>query len=83
MGAWQEGSKDLHDLLGLLADHKVAMLGLAKGREALANKHAEILSGYRHTLSTTAARVSSGCLLGRLAKVGQAHRGAARSRGGR
>ena len=80
IGAWQEGSKDLHDLLDLLADHKVAVLGLARGREATENERAQILSGYRRTLSTTAARANSGCLLGRLAKVGEAHRGAARRR---
>ena len=34
----------------------------------------QILSGYRRTLSTTAARATSGCLLGRLAKVGEANR---------
>ena len=34
MGAWQEGSKDLHSLLDILADNKVAMIGLARGREA-------------------------------------------------
>ena len=60
MGAWQEGSKDLHDLLDHLADHKVAVHGLARGREASENKRAQILSGYRRTLSTTAARASSG-----------------------
>ena len=80
IGAWQEGSKDLHDLLDLLADHKVAVLGLARGREASEIERAQILSGYRRTLSTTAASASSGCLLGRLAKVGEAHRGAARRR---
>ena len=80
IGAWQEGSKDLHDLLDLLTDHKVAVLGLARGREASEIERAQILSGYRRTLSTTAARASSGCLLGRLAKVGEAHRGAARRR---
>ena len=80
VGAWQEASKDLHGLLDLLADHKVAALGLARGREATENERAQILSGYRRTLSTTAARASSGCLLGRLAKVGEAHRGAARRR---
>ena len=74
MGAWQEASKDLHNLLDVLADHKVAALGLARGREATENELAQMLSGYRRTLSTTAARANSGCLLGRLAKVGEAHR---------
>ena len=80
MGAWQEGSKDLHSLLDTLADHKVQVLGLARGREASERERAQIVSGYRRTLSTTAARASSGCLLGRLAKVGEAHRAAAKRR---
>ena len=80
MGAWQEGSKDLHSLLDILADHKVAVLGLARGREASDQERAQILSGYRRTLSTTAARATSGCLLGRLAKVGEANRAAAKRR---
>ena len=80
MGAWQEGSKDLHSLLDILADHKIHAMGLARGREASERERAQILSGYRRTLSTTAARASSGCLLGRLAKVGEGHRLAARRR---
>ena len=80
MGAWQEGSKDIHALLDLLADAKVRTLGLARGREATERERAMILSCYRRTLSTTAARASSGCLLGRLAKVGESHRVAAKRR---
>ena len=80
MGAWQEGSKDIHALLDLLAEAKVRSLGLARGREATEWERAMILSCYRRTLSTTAARASSGSLLGRLAKVGGGHRAAARRR---
>jgi hypothetical protein len=80
MGSWQEGSKDLHGLLDILADSKVQVLGLARGREATERERAMILSGYRRILSTTAARASSGCLLGRLARVGEAHRAAAKRR---
>ena len=80
MGAWQEGSKDLHGLLDILADNKIHALGLARGRETSERERAQILSSYRRILSTTAARASSGCLLGRLAKVGEGHRLAARRR---
>ena len=44
MGAWQEGSKDLHDLLDLLAE--VAVLGLARGCEATEIERAQVLLGY-------------------------------------
>ncbi len=48
--------------------------------KATERERAMILSCYRRTLSTTAARASSGCLLGRLAKVGESHRAAAKRR---
>ena len=80
IGAFQEGSRDLHDLIELLADTKVAMMGLARGREASDREKAQILSCYRRTLSTTAARASSGCLLARASKTGEASRNAAKRR---
>ena len=79
-GSWQEASKDLHSFLNLLADSKVQALGLARGREATERERSQILSGYWWILSTTAARATSGCLLGRVARVGEAHRAAARRR---
>ena len=33
MGAWQEGSKDLHDLLDILAESKLKAMGLARGMQ--------------------------------------------------
>ena len=80
MGAFQEGSQDLHKLIELLADNKASVLGLSRGREASDNERAQILSGYRRTLSTSSARASSGCLLGRIEKVGESHRMAAKRR---
>ena len=80
IGAFQEASRDLHDLIELLADTKVGMMGLARGREASNRERAQILSGYRRTLSTTAARASSGCLLARASKTGEASRNAAKRR---
>ena len=79
MGAWQEGSKDLHGILDMLAQAKVQTLGLARGRENTEWERAMILSCYRRTLSTVAARASLGCLLGWLARVGE---GTVRLQGG-
>ena len=76
MGAWQEGSKDLHGLLDILADAKARAVGLARGRDDFEWERALILSDYRRTLSTNAARSSSGCLLGQLARIGEGHRAA-------
>ena len=53
---------------------------MARGWEAIDQERAQILSGYMRTLSTTAARASSRCLLGRVAKVGEASRYAAKRR---
>ena len=80
VGAFQEGSRDLYNLIELLADNKAAVIGLQKGREASDHERSQILSGYRRTLSTTSARASSGCLLGRIAKVGEGQRAAAKRR---
>ena len=80
VGSWQEGTKDLHSLLDLLADLKVKRLGLAKGRELSDRERTKVLSDYRRILSVTAARASSGCLIGRLARFGPAFRAAAKRR---
>ena len=70
--------KDVY--LDLLADLKVKRLGLAKGRELSDRERAKVLSDYRRILSVTAARASSGCLIGRLARFGPAFRAAAKRR---
>jgi hypothetical protein len=48
--------------------------------EATERERSRILSGYRRVLSTTGARATSGCLVGRVARVGEAFRAAARRR---
>ena len=80
MGSCQEGTKDLHSLLDLLADLIVRRLGLARGRELSDREKAQTLSDYRRILWVTAARASSGCLIGRLARFGSALRAAAKRR---
>ena len=80
MGLSQEASHDLHAFLKPLAESKVQFLGLARGREATAQERAQILSGYRRVISTTCARANSSCLLGRVARVGEAYRSAAKRR---
>ena len=80
VGAWQEASQDLHLLLDLLVDTKVKGMGLGMGRELSSRERAKIISNYRRILSVTAARATSGCLVGRIARIGPAHRAAARRR---
>ena len=80
MGTFQEGSKDLHSLLETLADHKLRAKGLARGREGTERERSVILSDFRRELSVTGAKAQSACLIGRVARVGEGHRLAARRR---
>ena len=80
MGAFQEGSKDLHSLLEVLADSKFRVKGLARGREGSKRKRSTILSVFRRELSLAGAKAYSSCLLGRVARVGKEYRNAARRR---
>ena len=80
VGAFQEGSKDLHSLLGTLADSQLRAKGLARGREGTDQERSIILAGLRRALSMAAAKAYSSCLLDRVARVGEEHRQAAKRR---
>ena len=80
MGTFQEGSKDLHALLESLADCKLRAMGLARGREGTERERSIFLSQLRRELSTVGAKAQSSCLLGRVARVGEGHRAAAKRR---
>ena len=80
VGAWQEGSKDLHTLLNILADTKVKKNGLARGIIGTDEEKAIHLSQFRRKLSLVAAKAQSACLIGKLAKVGVEFRQAAKRR---
>ena len=80
MGTFQEGSKDLHSLLDIIADSKIKARGLARGREGTEQERSVILMNLRGELSTAGARSQSACLLGRVARMGEGHRLAAKRR---
>ena len=80
MGTFQEGSKDLHSLLETIADSKLRARGLARGREGTEQERSIILLNLRRELSMAGARANSACLLGRVARIGEGHRLAARRR---
>ena len=80
MGAFQEGSKDLHSLLGTMADSQLRARGLARGRQGTDQERSIILAGLRRVLSMTAAKAHSSCLMDRVARVGECHRQAAKRR---
>ena len=80
MGSFQEGSKDLHSLLDILADSKLRARGLARGREGTEHERSVILLDMRRELSMAGAKAQSACLLGRVARLGEGHRQAAKRR---
>ena len=80
MGSFQEASKDLHHLLECLADSKLRARGLARGREGEEWGRSLILTDFRRELSLVAAKAVSGCLLGKVSKLGDGHRQAAKRR---
>ena len=80
VGSFQEGSKDLHALLEALADSKLRARGLARGREGSEWERSTILHDLRRELSQAAAKAVSACLLGKVAKLGEGNRQAAKRR---
>ena len=80
VGSFQEGSKDLHALLEALADSKLRARGLARGREGSEWERSTILHDLRRELSLAAAKAVSACLLGKVAKLGEGNRQAAKRR---
>ena len=63
-----------------MADSKLKVRGLARGREGSNQERAVILAGYRRQLSMTAAKAYSACVLDRVSSVGESHRQAAKRR---
>ena len=59
VGAFQEGSKDLHALL----DSQLRAKGLARGREGTDRERRIIFAGLRRALSMAATKADSACLL--------------------
>ena len=77
---FQEGSKDHYSLLDLIVDFKLRARGLARGMEGSEQERSIILLNLRRELSTAGAKAQSDCILGRVARLGEGHRQAARIR---
>ena len=78
VGAFQEGSKDLHSLLDNMATSQLRFKDLARGREGTEQERSVILSGLRRSLRMCAAKAYSTCLMDKVARVGEEFRQAAR-----
>ncbi len=81
VGAFGEGSEDLHSLVQTLGESRLRAQGLAQGREGSDAELGVIIGQIRRTLSTTAVRAQALCLLSRLSHMGDGARMAAKRRG--
>ena len=77
VGPWAECSKDLHSLVKVMGENKVAVQARATGREASDNELGIIISQIRKYLSTAFVRAQSLCLINRLAHLGEGAKAAA------
>ena len=80
VGAFQQGSDDIHALLDVLTDSQLRARGLARGREGSNHERSTILAGLRRRLSMVPAKAYSACLMDRVSSVGEGHRQAAKRR---
>ena len=70
-GPWGEGSKDLHSLVKVIAETKVANKARALGRDMSDKELGIVVSQVRKYLSTSFVRAQSLCLLNRLCFLGE------------
>ena len=80
VGAFSEGSQDLHELIQKLAESKVDALGLRRGREGTEEELGVVVGQIRRSLSTTFVRAQAQCLLARMNCVGPGYGQAAKRR---
>ena len=72
VGAWGEGSEDLHTLVQVLAQSKVDSVGKARGRPASDSELSIAVGQVRRRLSVACARANMNCLLARMSLLGEA-----------
>ena len=71
VGAFGEGSEDLHSLVQIIAESKVNSMGLARGREGTEAEMGKVVGQVRRMLSTASVRAQAQCLLTRMSSVGE------------
>ena len=80
VGAWGEGSEDLHSLVQTLGESRLLSQGLGCGEEGSGSELGVIIGQIRRTLSVSAVRAQAQCLLSRLGVLGQGPKMAAKRR---
>ena len=71
VGAFGEGSEDLHSLVQTIAESKVTTMGLSRGREGTEAELGIVVGQVRRMLSTASVRAQAQCLLTRMSSVGE------------
>ena len=80
VGAFGECSDDLHSLINVIGESRLRKQGLARGMEGSGAELGTIIGQIRRTLSTSAVRAQSQCLLFRLGMLGEGNKRAAKRR---
>ena len=70
VGAFGEGSEDLHSLVQTIAESKVKSMGLARGRSGTESELGVIVGQVRRMISTVSVRAQVQCLLSRVNMIG-------------
>ena len=79
-GPWGDLSPDLHKLLLIFAESRVAAMSRAQGWEAGPGQLGKVVGEIRRAMSVTIVRANSLCLLERLSQLGPGARAAAQRR---
>ena len=74
VGAWGEGSEDLHNLVQVLAQSRVDSVGRARGRPASEAELGVAVGQIRRRLSVACLRANMTCLLTRMSLLGESAR---------
>ena len=80
VGAWGEGSKDLHNLISIVGNSLVAAKARARGWDGGEGELGQAISQIRRRLSCTFVRSQALCLLSRIGQLGPGARLAAHRR---
>ena len=80
VGPWGEAGKDLHSLVRILAEWKVALVSKNRGWEGSDKELGMYMSQIRKYLSTAFTKAQSICLINRLAHLGEGAKAAAARR---
>ena len=71
VGAFGEGSKDLHEMVQTISENRIKSIGLSRGKQLSKNELGNVVGQVRRMLSVTCVRAQAQCLLMRMSFVGE------------